>query len=184
MKINSLIFATGNKDKLREAGEILKIPLKGTSLEIEEVQSLDLVKVATLKAKEYYKLLKKPLFVEDGSLSFEALNGLPGTYINDVHKAIGNEGLVKLISGKNRKAEAKVAIVYIDKNAKGHTFIGKIEGSISNKPKGENGFGWDAIFIPKGGTKTFAEMTLQEKNKYSMRKKALLSFSEWLSSIS
>ncbi len=183
MKINSLIFATSNKDKLKEAREILKVPLEGTSLEIEEVQSLDPVKVATLKAKEYYKILRKPLFVEDGSLSFAALNGLPGTYVNDVFKAIGNAGLVKLISGKNRQAIAKVAVVYIDNNAKEHVFIGKVEGSISDKPKGKNGFGWDAVFIPKGETKTFAEMTLQEKNKYSMRKKALLSFSRWLSSV-
>lgn len=183
MKINSLIFATGNKDKLRETREILKVPLKGTSVEIEEIQSLDLVKVATLKAREYYRILKRPLFVEDTSLSFTVLNGLPGTYINDVYKAIGNEGLIKLIRGKNRQAKAEVAIVYIDDSAKEHTFIGKIEGSIVKKPRGKNGFGWDAVFIPKGETKTFAEMTLQEKNKYSMRKKALLSFSSWLSSI-
>jgi len=183
VKIDSLIFTTGNEDKLREAQEILKVPLKGTLLRIEEIQSLDLVRVATSKAREYYRILRKPLFVEDVSLSFEALNGLPGTYINDFYKAIGNNGLVKLISGRNRKAIAKVAIVYIDKSGEVHTFIGEVEGEIAKKAKGKNGFGWDAIFIPKGEKITFAEMTLQEKNKHSMRKKALISFSRWISSV-
>ncbi len=181
MQIKRVTFATTNKGKLEEARSILGMEVDGTPLEIDEIQSLDPVRVAVEKAKVYFKELQKPLFVEDTSLSFNGLNGLPGTYISDFSKMIGNEGLVKLIN-ENRKATAQVTVVYVDEAGKEHVFEGKIDGTISNEPKGENGFGWDQIFIPDGEERTFGEMSLEEKNKYSMRAIALRSFSNWLSS--
>lgn len=179
--MRKIYFATTNEGKLKEAGEILKLDVVGIPLEIDEIQSLDLKEVAVKKARAYFKEIKKPLFVEDVGLSFEALGGLPGAYINDFSKALGNGGLVKLIKDeKNRNASAKVVVVYIDKNSKEHVFEGEVKGTISKKPRGDNGFGWDAIFIPKGSKKTFGEMSLKEKNKYSMRKKALEKFKFFL----
>jgi non-canonical purine NTP pyrophosphatase (RdgB/HAM1 family) len=182
VKIGRLIFATGNKDKIREAEVILGVKLKGTSIEIEEIQSLDPVKVARAKARAYFKTIEKPLFVEDSSLSFEALNGLPGTYINDMVKVLGNLGLTKLILGKNRKAIAQVTIGFVDSRGKDHVFKGITKGSIAKYPKGNLGFGWDPIFIPEGKKKTFGEMTLNEKLRFSMRTKAFIAFKNWLSS--
>jgi len=66
-----------------------------------------------------------------------------------------------------RKAIAQTTLVFYDDNKQEHVFTGVIEGKISKKPEGDNGFGWDPIFIPKGQTKTFAQMEEQEKNKYS-----------------
>lgn len=180
--MNKLIFATGNKGKLEEAKIILGIDVVGTNLEIDEIQSLDSVEVAVKKAKEYYKKLKKPIFVEDFSFNFKSLNGLPGVYIDSFLKALGNDGIISLLKNKkDRTAVAQATVVYIDKKGKEHIFIGKVNGKIALKQKGKNGFGWDPIFIPDGSKKTFAEMELKEKNKYSMRKKALMKFKNWLS---
>jgi len=176
-----LIFATGNKGKLLEAKEILGIAVEGTSLEIDEIQSIDPIEVAVKKAKAYYQKLKKPIFVEDNAFFFEGLNNLPSTYIDSFSKVLGNNGLVDLLRGrKDRKATAQATIVYVDKKGKEHVFIGKVKGKIASKAKGDKGFGWDPIFIPKGSTKTFGQMELKEKNKYSMRKKALVKLKKWL----
>ena len=182
MEIDRIFFATTNEGKIREAQEILGIKVNGTPLEIEEIQSLDPLKVALAKAKAYFDALKKPVFIEDTSLSFEGLNGLPGPYISDMAKALGNRGLAELLKGKNRKAQAQVTVVFVDAKGREHTFIGVTEGTIAASPRGEGGFGWDPIFIPEGEERTFGEMSLEEKNKYSMRAKPLIAFREWLSS--
>lgn len=183
MKINSIIFATSNQSKLDEARNILGVRIKGTALKIEEIQSLDPVKVATTKARDYFERLKKPIVVEDVSLSFNALRGLPGTYINDFLQLLGNEGLLGLLEGNNdRTAAALTIVVYKDKLRGEHIFKGEMIGKISQEIKGKNGFGWDQIFIPEGSTKSLAEMSLEEKNNYSMRAKAFKAFSKWLSS--
>jgi len=179
--VKKIYFATTNEGKLKEAESILGIKVIGTPLEIEEIQSLEAVKVATQKAKDYFKILKKPIFAEDMALSFSALKGFPGTYIKDFLDTFGNKGLVELIKGnKDRTAYAQTTIVYIDREGLEHVFTGIVKGKISDKPKGDKGFGWDPIFIPEGENKTFGEMELNEKNKYSMRAKALKKLSSWL----
>lgn len=121
-----LYFATANKDKLKEARNILGTNVLGFDMDVDEIQSLDPKKVAVEKARSYYSKLKKPIFVEDISLTFNALNNLPGTYINDFSKSIGNIGLIKLLSGyKNRSAFAQATISYIYKESKYKVFIGK-----------------------------------------------------------
>ena len=97
--MKKIYFATTNQGKLKEAESILGIKVIGTPLEIEEIQSLEAVKVATQKAKDYFKILKKPIFAEDMALSFSALKGFPGTYIKDFLDTFGNKGLVELIKG-------------------------------------------------------------------------------------
>jgi XTP/dITP diphosphohydrolase len=178
--MKKVFFATTNEGKLKEAREILGIEVIGTPLEIDEIQSLDPLEVAVKKAKEYYQKLKKPIFIEDISFSFSALKGLPGTYINDFLKLLGNEGLIDLLkTKKDRSAFVQATVVYVNEKGKKNIFTGKVEGKISGRPRGE-GFGWDPIFIPDGETRTFGEMDLSEKNKYSMRAKALGKLKEWL----
>ncbi|OGM05315.1 non-canonical purine NTP pyrophosphatase, RdgB/HAM1 family [Candidatus Woesebacteria bacterium RIFCSPHIGHO2_01_FULL_39_32] len=178
--MKKLYFATTNEGKLKEAKSILKVEVVGTPLEIDEVQSMDPIEVATKKARLYFEKLRKPIFVEDVSVFIKALNGLPGPYIDAFMKTLGNEGIVKLLRGANeRSVTAQATVVYIPKMGVEEVFIGEVEGTISDKPRGE-GFGWDPIFIPKGEKKTFGEITLEEKNKYSMRAKALKKFKKWL----
>lgn len=177
-----LYFATTNEGKLKEAREILGSQVEGTPYQIDEIQSLDPVEVAVKKAESYYDALKKPIFVEDVSFSITALGNLPGTYIDAFMKALGNEGIVRLLKGnKERTAVAQATVVFVKDAQKPEVFVGRVEGEIAPEPRG-TGFGWDPIFVPKGEKKTFGEMTLKEKNRFSMRASALLKFKAWLQS--
>ena len=170
-----MIFATGNENKLKEAGDILKIDIKGTELEIPEIQSLDTEQVALAKARAYFAQLKEPLFVEDISMVIHAWNGLPGTYINDFMRSLGNEGILRLMKNEeDRSAYVQATIVYIDNQSIEHTFSGRVDGSITEEERGDNGWGFDPIFTPNGQDLTFGEMDPEQKNEYSMRAKALL----------
>ena len=181
--MKKLYFATTNEGKLSEAQAILKTEIESIGLEIDEIQSIDNKKVAIEKAKAYFKEVKKTLFVDDTSLIFNALKVFPGTYINDFTKVLGNDGVLSLLKGhKDRSATAIVTIAYTTNGKDVEVFEGKINGKIAIKPKGTDGHGWDPIFIPKGNTKTFAQMKMDEKNKYSMRTKALQKFKKWLDS--
>lgn len=176
MSISQIYFATTNAGKLKEASEILNLEVLACGLDVDEIQSLDPIKVASQKARDYYAKLQKPVLVEDVSLAFLALNGLPGPYINDFLKALGNQGLIDLLADKSdRRAIAQTTLVFDE-----HVFIGKIEGTIATELAGDNGFGWDPIFIPDGFDKTFAQMTDDEKNKCSMRALAFGEFKTWL----
>lgn len=177
----TIYFATTSQGKLNEARKLLGIDIQGCGLDIDEIQSLDPETVATKKAAAYFQELKKPILVEDVALTFEALEKLPGTYINDFFKVLGNHGLVNLLqSASKRKAKAQTTLVFVDQDGKSHIFTGIVAGEIAREPRGSNGFGWDPIFIPEGETRTFAEMSEGEKANYSMRARALAKFKEWL----
>src|SRR3989344_4748411 len=113
MKFNEIIFVTGNKAKVREAESILKIPLKVKELALDEIQDLDLEKIALHKLKQAYKILKKPLIIDDVSLEIDEWNGFPGPLIKWMLKAGDGDArvLLKMLKGvKNRKATARLAI--------------------------------------------------------------------------
>jgi non-canonical purine NTP pyrophosphatase (RdgB/HAM1 family) len=176
-----IIFATTNASKISEAKEILNVDILPTSLEIPEIQSLDPLLVATHKAQSYFEQINKPLLVEDVSLTFTSLKGLPGPYISDFSKALGNEGLISLLTNSSdRSAIAQTTLVYCDHSGKTHPFIGVLQGTISTSPLGSNGFGWDPIFIPQGHNLTLAQMDANQKNALSMRSLALRLFKSWL----
>ena len=119
--------------------------------------------------------------VEDVSLCFNAMKGLPGPYIKDFLGKLGRQGLVDMLRGFDDKtAYAQCTFAF----CQGPTyepivFVGKCDGSIVD-PKGENMFGWDPIFQPKGFDQTFAEISLEEKNKISHRGRALEIVKEFL----
>jgi len=171
----TIYFATGNKDKFREAKEILKdFNIKQIKINLPELQGHP-EEVAKEKAKLAYKAIKKPVFVDDTGLAFNALNGMPGIYIKHFLHAIGQKGLVNLLKGfKDKSAIAFASIGYCDGK---HTevLIGSCKGQIvTPKSKGYGfGFGWDPIFKPEGHKDTFATMPSSEKNKISHRKDVL-----------
>lgn len=163
-----LIFVTGNKGKFTEAKQIID-NLEQVDIDLAEIQSLDSKEIILHKLEEAEKKVDGSLIVEDSSLSFECLSGLPGPLIKLFIKTIGNEGLVKMVKSLgNSKAVASVVIGYRCGDVT-EFFEGVIEGVIT-EPRGDNGFGWDAIFQPINKDKTFAEMTFEEKNEISMRK--------------
>jgi len=182
--MKKLYFVTGNPQKLREASQILtdfKILNKKINLPELQGEPKDIVRE---KAAIAYKKLKKPVFVEDVSLCFDALNGLPGPYVNDFLKKITNSGLIKLLAPyRNRKATVKCMIGYAQSSKNIKVFSGEVKGTITKRAKGKGCFGifgFDPIFIPKASKKTFAQMTHEEKNKISHRKKALMKFRKYL----
>lgn len=171
--MNSITFATTNEGKLKEAQEILNIPIESIKLEVDEIQTLDPIECVEKKAIAAFQIAKKPILVEDTCLFFDAWNGLPGVFINFFMKTLDNEGMLTLLQQeKNRKAIAQTNYCFFDGKNK-ITTSGIIKGEISKTQKGANGFGWDTIFIPDGSDKTYAEMTNSEKNAISMRKIAL-----------
>jgi non-canonical purine NTP pyrophosphatase (RdgB/HAM1 family) len=166
-----MIFATGNHQKLKEFESILGIKLNHSDLDLEEIQSVDVEEVAVHKAKQAYGLLKEPVIVEDTGLYFEELNGLPGALIKFFVKKLTLDQICSLIE-ENRKAVAVTCIAYFD-GQEIKTFKGETKGEIATEPRGNNGFGWDPIFIPEGYSQTFAEITSEEKEYKFMRSEAI-----------
>ncbi|MBR9691864.1 RdgB/HAM1 family non-canonical purine NTP pyrophosphatase [Candidatus Woesearchaeota archaeon] len=175
-----LIFVTGNNKKLEEARKILSgFEIENTKLDIPEIQE-EIHEVIKDKAKKATALMNKPCFVEDTSLCFNALKGLPGQYIKEFLDKLGLKGVCNLLATYDDKsAEAVCMVGYCEPGKEPVILEGKVKGAIV-EPRGKIEFGWDPIFQPEGYEKTFAEMTQEEKNAISHRKKALIKFKEFL----
>lgn len=173
-----MILVTGNKNKLEEFENILGFKMENVDLEIKEIQSIDVEDVARQKARDAYGILKKPVIAEDTGLYFEELNGLPGALVRSFVDNIALEKMCSLV-GDNRKAKAITCIVFFD-GKKEIITKGETKGEIVFTPRGNNGFGWDSIFMPDGYNKTFAELSSEEKQFDFMRFKALTKLKEKL----
>jgi len=174
------VFVTSNKNKLREAEQILGRKIKNFDLDVPEIQSLSGKQVAIAKAQSAYKVLKRPVLVEDSGLYIKQLNNFPGPLVKWVAHAIGSKGIAKLITAnQSREAYAELFLcLYDGKNSR--VFSGKTLGKIALKPSGVTGFGWDAIFIPRGHKLTYAQMSSEDKNKISQRGKAFRKLKKFL----
>lgn len=178
--IMSLTFITGNTDKAEELRRLLSIPIDHAKVDLDEIQSLDLNEVVKHKVQEAYERLGKPVLIEDTALVFKAMNKLPGPLIKWFLREIGNEGLCAILNPfPFRDATAISMFGYYDGSTL-KIFESKIDGQIAKSPRGDTGFGWDAIFIPKGTEKTRAEMDMEEKDKFSMRRFALEKLKKYL----
>lgn len=167
-----LFFVTGNRNKFLEAREIIS-DLVQINLDLKEIQEIDAHRIIEEKLKEARKHAAGCFIVEDTSLYLSCLKGLPGPLIKWFIETIGNEGLYNIAkSFKNFDAKAKTVIGYCNKQGKIYFFESCAEGKIV-KPTTKKSFGWDNIFKPSGYKKTFAEMSLEEKTKISMRARAL-----------
>lgn len=170
-----ICVVTSNEHKFNEIKEValeygLEVEMcPGLKLEIQSDSLEDIVFKSALIA---YMYLSRPIIVEDAGLFIDALNGFPGPYSNYVYKTIGVNGILKLLDGvDNRKACFKSAVALVVNN-KVLSAVGEVCGEIVARPRGAGGFGFDPIFVPSGESKTFAEMNIREKNKYSHRARA------------
>ncbi|MCR4276287.1 MAG: non-canonical purine NTP pyrophosphatase [Candidatus Parcubacteria bacterium] len=171
--MQKLTFITGNAGKAKYLSDYFHLPVDHVKLDLHEIQSLNLKEVVEDKARCAFEIVHAPVLVEDVSLRFAALKALPGPLIKWFLETLGNEGLCRLLDAfGDRSALAEVEFAICDESGV-HAFGGSIEGTISDNPRGEMGFGWDPVFIPKGYDKTWAEMTDDEKHATSMRKIAL-----------
>lgn len=177
----NITFITGNKNKAEQLSKNLGISIKHQNLEIDEIQSLSLEEIVKDKAMKAYEILRSPVLVEDASLKYTAFGNLPGPLIKWFYKELGNSGLCRIINHykKDRSALSEVLFcLYDGKEFK--LFGGSKAGRISAYPRGEMGYGWDAVFIPEGSNKTRAEMDENERFETSMRKEAILKLKEYL----
>jgi XTP/dITP diphosphohydrolase len=189
--MHTLIFATNNSNKAREISTMLSnnIEVKSLSdlnisIDIPEPHNT-LKENAQEKSRTIFQTTEKACFGEDTGLEVDALMGAPGVktarFAGENATALDNMQLLlkKLESEENRTARFRTIISLILENGDEYFFEGICEGDIALQPLGEGGFGYDPIFIPKGSDVPFATMSMEEKNKFSHRKKAmakLLSF--------
>jgi non-canonical purine NTP pyrophosphatase (RdgB/HAM1 family) len=174
--VKQCIFITGNQHKADYLAKWLNLPVEHQKVDLPEIQSLDAHEIVSAKARAAYSIVKKPVLVEDVSLTFTAMGRLPGPLIKWFLEEIGPKGLVKIADGlPHRKAVASIVYAYYD--GTDVRFIeSSTEGTVAPKPRGLNAFGakgWNPIFIPDGSTKTFAEMTDDEVRPFSQRAKAI-----------
>ena len=178
--IDSITFITGNPAKAATLRQYLDFPVLHQQIDLIEIQSLDLPTIIEYQAKEAYRQVLSPVLVEDTSLRFLALGKLPGPLIKWFLAELGTAGLCHLLDNSaERSALAEVQFGLYDGESL-QTFAGTQVGSIAPMPRGNHGFGWDPIFIPADYQKTWAEMTDEEVQETSIRRRALKNLEAYL----
>lgn len=191
--MKKLLFFSHNQNKIIEINQIFK----SKKIIIQNLNSYQKIKDPIEKGKSFaenakikseygQKIFNIPCFADDSGFCVEALNNDPGIKSKRFLEKFTSKKesfdyiISKVIKKKNNKAFFMSAIS-LSLN-KGHhiIFLGKINGKVSLKPKGENGFGYDPIFIPENYNQTFAEMKPNEKNKISHRKLAITKLKAFL----
>jgi XTP/dITP diphosphohydrolase len=166
--LSGYVFVTGRPEKAEEAAR-LGTPLERIDLDLPEPQSLDPTVVAEAKARAAFEQMGRPVVVEDSGLEIDAWGGFPGALVKWLEKSVGLEGITRMLdSFPDRSARAVCAIACFD----GRRLIaarGVSEGAIAPARRGSGGFGWDAIFVPRGSSGTYAEITPEEKDRVSHR---------------
>lgn len=165
----NVVFITGNQKKAEFLNKYLGVEVNHQKLELDEIQSLDLHTVTEHKVRQAYEIIKQPVLAEDVAFSLKAMGRLPGTLVKWFLEELDVDGICKLADMYgDRRAVAEVCYAYFD----GKTlkfFDGKLEGSVAEKPRIDDGFGWNRIFIPSGQTKANSEMVEEEMAKHSVR---------------
>lgn len=182
--MGNLIFATHNENKVKEVASVLKHRFEikslsqiGITQEIEE--PFDTIKENAIeKARVIHLLTGQDCFAEDTGLEVPALNGEPGVksarYAGENRDFDANiDKLLSRLREATDRTARFVTIVCLVRNGERFIFEGECKGAIIAGKKGTGGFGYDSVFVPQGDTRTFAEMNMEEKNKYSHRKKAI-----------
>ena len=173
-----LTFVTGNRNKLSEVVAILgndfPFELRNQAVDLPELQG-EPAEIAKEKCLLAAAEIGGPVLVEDTSLCFNALGGLPGPYIKWFLEKTGHEGLNNLLAAyEDKSAYAQCIFAYArhgdDKEPK--IFVGQTHGKIV-PARGPTNFGWDPVFMPDGYSVTYAEMEKKEKNSISHRFKSL-----------
>jgi len=194
-RMKKILIASKNKGKINE----IKYCLKGLDIELFSLlDKPDIHEIAEtgktfeenawLKAEQVYKLTGVPVIADDSGLEVDFLNGEPGVFSARYagENATDDDNCTKLLTKLSnvefeyRKANFRCAIVYYDGINK-NIFKGICNGHIITQLRGENGFGYDPLFVPDGYSLTFAELDPETKNKISHRGKALKKMVEYLS---
>lgn len=187
----TLIFATNNRNKVAEIQSLVGanftiIPLKEAGIDMDIPEPHDQLEAnAHEKAVTIFNLTHQNCFSEDTGLEIAALGGAPGVksarYAGENSNSQANIDLVlsKMAGVDNRTAQFRTVICLIWENQT-YYYEGICKGQILTTMQGEKGFGYDPIFVPDGASKSFANMTMEEKNTFSHRKKAVTQLFDFL----
>ncbi len=172
-------FITSSTNKFSEVKPILD-NIEQLNIDLPEIQEIDAKKIIESKLREALTRHDGEFIVEDTGLYMDCLGGFPGPLIKWFLKAVGNQGLFEITEKLgNSSAQAKTIIGYSNNKGEINFFEGILNGKIVS-PRGENGFGWDEIFMPDNYDKTLAQMTSDEKNQISMRRNAVNKLKDFL----
>jgi inosine triphosphate pyrophosphatase len=171
-----LTLVTGNKGKLREWQRLLPdgFAIDNVDIDLAEIQSLNPEEIVVDKAMRAFEILKKLVLVEDVSAGLDKFGGLPGPFIKFFFKKMGEDALRTLAGKDGERARVGCTIAFYD----GETLL-TVKGEVSGvvvSPRGQNGFGFDKVFLPENSKKTFGEMTDDEKDTVSHRAVAIQNF--------
>ena len=190
-----IVFATNNPNKLKEIQSLIPkeieiISLKEIGCNEDIPETGDTLKANAFQKAQYIKdNFNYDCFADDTGLEIDELNGDPGVYSARYAgpernaNANMNKVLNELKGKKNRKAKFRTAIALILKGEE-HLFEGKVEGYISKDKQGNEGFGYDPIFIPENNIRSFAQMSMQEKGAISHRGRAVKKLVAYLKNLS
>ena len=191
--MKDILFFSHNQKKIIEIKQIFK----DSKIKIYDLNSFKKIKEpketgatfssnAKIKSKYGQQLFDMPCFADDSGFCVEALKNNPGVKSKRFLEKFSNNKkafeyiISNVVKKKNNKAFFVTAISLTLKENNHIIFLGKISGTVSLEPKGTNGFGYDPIFIPENNIKTFAEMSLEEKNVISHRKIAITKLESFL----
>jgi non-canonical purine NTP pyrophosphatase (RdgB/HAM1 family) len=178
MTMHTITFVTGNANKLRELRALAppSLQFESRSIDIPEIQSLDVREVVIDKVHRAYAEMHGPVIVEDVSTGLDELQGLPGPFFKFFEKTLGKRTLLELSKQQSPRVTIRCVAAYYD-GADMYFGEGIIKGCVV-EPRGQHGFGFDFTVIPDGETRTMAEMTMEEKNAISHRAQAFRSLLE------
>jgi non-canonical purine NTP pyrophosphatase (RdgB/HAM1 family) len=170
--LESATLVTGNTGKVTELQRICDIEMAHEPVDLPEIQELDLITVLRAKTREAYRHLGRPVIVDETGLEMTGLNSFPGPLIKWLLQSIGAEGLGKLgQSIGDERIVAHCAVMYFD----GEREVigeGRTSGCLVSPPRGDDGFGWDPVFLPDGEEFTYAEMSSERKDEIGHRGQA------------
>ncbi len=169
-------FITTNAGKFAEVSERLaraNVKIVHMDRSYPEIQTDRLEKVLKYAATGLDDEVKGDYLIDDSGLFIEALGSFPGVYSAFVQKKIGNKGILKLMAGETYRAAFFETVFLLHQGDEHEVFHGQCRGTIAEAERGKGGFGYDPIFIPEGETRTFAEMSVKEKNAVSHRGRAV-----------
>jgi XTP/dITP diphosphohydrolase len=180
-----IAFVTTNEGKFREVSAMLSdagVKLVREDRSYPEIQADRLEKVVRFAATVLDDQIRGDYLIDDSGFSVDHLGGFPGVYSSYAYKRLGCAGLLKLMEGVRTRAAVFETVFLLRRGGTHEVFHGECRGTVSDRERGKGGFGFDPIFIPEGGTKTFAEMTLSEKNAVSHRGRAAAALLAYLHS--
>lgn len=184
-RIGDIVLVTSNPQKAKEIAFALRpyqIRVRRRAVDIREIQADALETVIKNKVEQAYALVRRPVIVDDAGMFFVGYRHFPGVYSRFVFMSLGFAGLFKLIQPGQLAYFASFIAYKASASEPARLFSGRCRGKLTKHIKGQlkRKMPYDNFFIPNGDTRTFAQMTVEDKQKYDHRSQAIRKFARFL----